>query len=77
MANTLTSLYPKIFAALNVVSREMTGMIPAVSRSASIERVAKGESDYRPRSHRRCPARASCRATSRRLEPIAMLATSR
>ncbi len=48
MANTLTNLYPKIFAALNVVSREMTGMVPAVSRSASIERVAKGQSIIAP-----------------------------
>lgn len=43
MANTLTSLFPDLYEALDVVSRELTGYIPAVSRSSSIARAALDE----------------------------------
>jgi len=43
MANTLTSLIPDCYAALDVVSRELTGFIPAVGRNSTADRVAAGE----------------------------------
>lgn len=42
--NTLDGLIPDIHEALDEVSRELTGLIPAVTMSASSARAAKGES---------------------------------
>jgi len=43
MANTLTNLVPDMYEALDVISREMTGFIPAVSRSSTVARAALNE----------------------------------
>jgi hypothetical protein len=43
MANTLTNLIPDVFAALDVVSRELVGFIPAVTIDAQASRVASGQ----------------------------------
>lgn len=42
--NTLTNLIPDLYAALDVVSRELVGMIPAVTVDASVNRAAVNES---------------------------------
>jgi hypothetical protein len=43
MANTLTSLTPDLFESMDIVSRELVGLIPSVSRDSSPERAAVGQ----------------------------------
>lgn len=50
MANTLTSITPVIYRAMDIVSRELTGLIPAVTLDASAERAALNQS-IRHESH--------------------------
>lgn len=46
--NTLTNLLADAYAALDVVSREATGMIPAVTMDASVSRAAINQSVFVP-----------------------------
>ena len=41
--NTITGLVPDIYEALDIVSRELTGMIPSATLNASANTVAKGQ----------------------------------
>ncbi len=60
MGNTLTGLIPDIFAALDVVSRELVGFIAAVARDPRADRVATGQTLRIPQT----PANAAGKDTT-------------
>lgn len=48
MSNTITNLTVELFNALDVVSRELVGLIPAVTSDMTFERAAKGQTVRSP-----------------------------
>ena len=42
--NVITAILPDLYAGMDVVSRELVGFIPSVTRNVSAERAAKGQS---------------------------------
>lgn len=48
MATTLTNLIPNVYTAIDVVSRELTGMIPSVTLDAKASAAAVNQSVYVP-----------------------------
>lgn len=48
MSNTLTNLIPAAYQALDVVSRELVGLVSSVALEPSSDRVAKGQTVYSP-----------------------------
>lgn len=63
MANTLTGLIPTIYQAADVVSRELTGFIPAVTLNASAEMAAKDQTISFPITESGSPADITPAAT--------------
>jgi hypothetical protein len=48
MSNTITNLIPTAYRALDVVSRELSGLVSAVNINAAAETIAKGQTIYSP-----------------------------